>query len=856
MVAGAVILCPYCGHVQGGATDVCQSCSGRLTILDRRATQTGMGPWSIRDQSQPFFPGFEYDVLKKKLTSAKIGPTTLLRGPTTHQFWVPARQVPGVAHLKGLCHNCGSSADRNANSCAKCSCPYPAPGQRNELGLPWAAPAAVMHQFRAKNPTICPVCGENTPARDSCSACKTVFEPADAATALSLGPWYIRDTRAPFRPGHSHEYLSQLIDEGRLQETTVIRGPTSQQFWMMAKSVQGVSQLLGFCHKCGAAATAQQKQCNQCQSDFSAPTDPNILGLMYPTADIANEARKTLDLLRMQSQAPVQEIDHGVQLVPVDAVDAEDAQALMDEQPEDDYHADEGYYDDYYDDEPADFDNAEASAWEGPDVALAAASVSPAPSKLSAEAVAEAKEAAASQKEMEKMIQMLLLAVPLVVLVIVGLFFLAGRGGTTPKNGPPKPPKVAKNDPGIVDTKAYAEIKKLQAEAKAKYELIKDVDPADDFGVRIKKSSTRLSSAKRLAGLKKFADAKTILVSVSSEMDAIKSEAAARVSARNNKDLAQKARKSAKDANADELAAQTFADAEDDYLTGQDNFEDGKYAVSAAAYKKAADAFNTAAGGVLIITNANKAADAYKKRLTANYSANQLKLASPDGFKKVEQLAKDAEAAMISANYTQATAKFKQATTLVPQMEDALRKTLGVKYWAYYVGRISTEIMFQKAGEKAATPEQMGALEKGYKEMGLPAALFKKVPTGPDADYDTLKSVILDEAQIEIEAAIGIEASEAFGLAKDFKTVEVILDRLESNSKLSPLVVKQVDKIKISAQAAGFSPKFMLFLSKFQTSAKNLPNEGAINACKVMWSNMTGKLNVFETSVELVNTLK
>jgi len=848
MVAGAVILCPYCGHVQSGAAEGCQSCGGSLTMLDRRATQTGMGPWFVRDQNQPFFPGFEYDVLKKKLTSAKIGPTTLLRGPTTHQLWAPARAVPGVAHLKGLCHNCGASANPKSSSCDKCGSPFPSPRHRDELGLPWASPAEVIRQFRTKNPTLCPICGENTPSRDNCLACGTVFDPAEAATAISLGPWYIRDTRVPFRPGCSFDHLMKMIEEGRVQETTVMRGPSTQQFWVMAKNVQGVSQQFGSCFKCGAQCSRDQQQCPQCQASLMAPTETNRLGLMYPTAALAEEARKTLDLLRMQAEA--NPIDKDVQLVPVSD---DDADTLMEQEKE--YHGEEGYYDDYYDDEPAVFDEQEA-AWEGPpEEALAAVAVGPAPSKLSPEAVAEAREAAAAQKEMEKIWQMLLLSVPVVVLAIVGIYFLASGGGGTvdpEKNERPKA-KVADSTTdsgGPVNQKLMA-FRQLQQQAEAKYELVKGVDKA--FKPRLTKASNRMDGAKRLLRLEKYDDATKILNGVLTELDAIKSEAAQRVTAMNAKQAAQKARESAKAARADELAAQGWVDSEDKFLDGQDAFIDGKFDEAITAWKASAAGFTKARDGVLVIGVAKKAQEDYKKRLTEKYTLKQMNRAASDALKKVEAVAKDADTAMRSANYTSATTKYKQAASMVPQIEASIRKNLGVKYWAYNIGRVSTEIMFAMAAETPPTQAQLDELKKGYNEVGLPTNFFNKVPTGNDADYETLKSVILDEAQIQLEATVGIEASEAFGLAKDFKTVEVILDRLKSNSKLSGLVAKQVEKIRISAQAAGFSPKFILFLNKFETSAKQLPMEGAINVCNVMWSEMSKKLVNFDTAIELVN---
>src|SRR5690348_425633 len=100
-----LVLCPYCGHAQPAA-DRCEECRGLFEPLSRRATQISMGPWFIRDKANPFRPGCSYEVLRKQIAAGKIKPTTVLRGPTTRQFWSVARNVPGVAHLLGYCHRC------------------------------------------------------------------------------------------------------------------------------------------------------------------------------------------------------------------------------------------------------------------------------------------------------------------------------------------------------------------------------------------------------------------------------------------------------------------------------------------------------------------------------------------------------------------------------------------------------------------------------------------------------------------------------------------------------------------------------------------------------------------------------
>lgn len=129
-----LILCPYCGHAQYGG-ERCQACAGLFEPLSRRATQLAMGPWQIRDKNQPFRPGCCYDILKSMAKAGKIKSTTVMRGPTTRQFWSIARNVPGVAHLVGYCHACGNHVSPSDAKCGECHAIFREPRERDVLGL-------------------------------------------------------------------------------------------------------------------------------------------------------------------------------------------------------------------------------------------------------------------------------------------------------------------------------------------------------------------------------------------------------------------------------------------------------------------------------------------------------------------------------------------------------------------------------------------------------------------------------------------------------------------------------------------------------------------------------------------------
>lgn len=135
MTRTKLVICPYCGEAQpiGGC---CRACGGLFEPLSRQATHNAMGPWFVRDPDRPFRPGCSYETLVQMIERGQVTKYSILRGPTTRQFWTVARHVPGAAHLLGYCHACDGRVDPGDHGCPHCGVPFGAYLDRNYLGLP------------------------------------------------------------------------------------------------------------------------------------------------------------------------------------------------------------------------------------------------------------------------------------------------------------------------------------------------------------------------------------------------------------------------------------------------------------------------------------------------------------------------------------------------------------------------------------------------------------------------------------------------------------------------------------------------------------------------------------------------
>lgn len=128
------VLCPYCGRptILGAR---CEQCRGLLDPLSRQATQNAMGPWFIHDPTNPFRPGCSYEVIRDMARRGRIVAETVLRGPTTRQYWMTASRAPSIANLLGACHNCRKAVVQSAVACPACGADFSPEIDRQYLGL-------------------------------------------------------------------------------------------------------------------------------------------------------------------------------------------------------------------------------------------------------------------------------------------------------------------------------------------------------------------------------------------------------------------------------------------------------------------------------------------------------------------------------------------------------------------------------------------------------------------------------------------------------------------------------------------------------------------------------------------------
>lgn len=127
---------------------------------------------------------------------------------------------------------------------------------------------------------LCPYCGVVSGTVHRCTGCGGHLDALSRqATQNAMGPWYVRDEQQPHRPGCSYDTLSKLCEQGKVTTESVVRGPGTGQFWMLARRVPGIAHRLGVCHSCQAPAKPDEYACRACGALFAGERDRQHLGL-------------------------------------------------------------------------------------------------------------------------------------------------------------------------------------------------------------------------------------------------------------------------------------------------------------------------------------------------------------------------------------------------------------------------------------------------------------------------------------------------------------------------------------------------------------------------------------------------
>jgi hypothetical protein len=127
----------------------------------------------------------------------------------------------------------------------------------------------------------CVTCGQLVPrAATVCDYCEQdLTESMLEKMRAYAGPWFVLEHVRPF-PGVSLERIIRQIRRGAINETSIVRGPSTDFQWRFAVETPGLCRYFGRCWKCFERITPPDAQCSRCGAhlSFEAPRSSPPLG--------------------------------------------------------------------------------------------------------------------------------------------------------------------------------------------------------------------------------------------------------------------------------------------------------------------------------------------------------------------------------------------------------------------------------------------------------------------------------------------------------------------------------------------------------------------------------------------------
>lgn len=831
------VLCPYCGHHQKEGEEQCESCHGLFEPLSRTASQIAMGPWYVRNEDKPFLPGFSLALLRRLVAGGKITLDSVVRGPGTHQLWTRARYAHGVAHLLGVCHACGGEVDPRVKMCANCAATLPVGGDRDTLGLPTMPTQQAVGERLKLNGSLCPICASDAVADGRCNACDRVFSPVDRATRVTLGPWQLRDSKLPFGTGMSWVQLKQKIEAGEVSGDAIVRGPTTHQFFSVVRHTPDIAHLAGRCFQCASNVKPTDKACGNCGTSFAPSTPPDKLGLMFATDADAAAAQKRLD-------AQIAAINDPEIQKPVPAATPKSAPAQP--QPPTPVPAPTP---------PAGVPSGTpeptaplASTPEPPQPADAPVFESAAPPPK-----ARSRHAAASQKKTNPVV---FVFTGLITLIAFGsIFYVISQNASKPIDGeavvepPPEQP-----DPTYGDETANPAQTRNYNELVNRLQRLQEIEQTPRIKPLVDAVEKQFTVVDKLWKAGKITLATQQFPSVLDKLKPAEEVVRARETALVYKEDAAKLRAEAEDEDAPEIAPRQFDGAEKLVSEASGAFDKEEYEDAETKWGKAVEMYKLSMAYVKAEEKAASLRRRFDKDLVKVFTLQQIEAGGGSLLAEARKKIAAGEKLYDDGDYPDAVASYTEAHELIPPIELAVKRAIGVHYWAINTGYHAADMLLKRAAGEKIAEKNREDYAFCVNNLGLGTALADAVPGGDEPDFAALAKVVVEDTAAQIVSRRGADIEVSFKLGLQLRIFQQMLATdgdlltLHDDSKIRTTLTLLYKE----AKDASYPQSFIDRLDAIKAMLNVKPKFEAVRQARVAWAKLREDLGEFEKAMSLI----
>lgn len=660
--------------------------------------------------------------------------------------------------------------------------------------------------------TPCPYCGHTSEAAQAgrCSQCNGLFEPMSRkATQLAMGPWFVRDEQRPFMPGFSLAILQQQVSAGRITADTIVRGPSTNQFWMRADRTPGLSRLLGVCHECSSAVQPGDATCSTCKADLTLPDDVDKLGLAYVTQSDRDAAQQELSSKSTSKPKPSREpapskkedTDPSVLVDPDLLKPVEPKASTVEEQVED--------YEDAYAEED-EYEIVE-DLWHGE-------SATP-----------------RRRRKAKKGVDPLVLGMGVLLLctVAIGMVMLI-TSGPEPTETPDGTSTTGSNEEGDKPAtptiqRSAAQVASVRDAATDIASRLKEEGVPETYADRFGQASLLLDQAKQFekdqalnAAFQRYSEARAQLQSIEGEMVGWLEQEQTRLEIADIRKRVESLRKESAAAQAERWSPQSWGVGETAWKKAQGLLAAGKLAEAAEPLGEAENYFQMSLGRAQIALVAVEAQEALSQTMKRAFPEAKLNEHAPDLVRQFKAKREEGNQHMASQTYDDAERAYSDATDLLVRAVEAVELSQYRKVIAYDAGYRAAGVLLGVAAGDGIDSDGRSEMIGIYNKLLLEENPATTLVAGKDADYKEVAARLVHAARDAIAKRHGEPVQACYRAGFQTRIIEQTLATSRLTDGQKKRVHQSLGVFEEQATAAGWdTAKLMPALEAVRAANRN-----------------------------------
>lgn len=681
--------------------------------------------------------------------------------------------------------------------------------------------------------TPCPYCGHPHDTSDvtRCSNCNGLFEPlSQIATQLAMGPWFVRDEDRPFMPGFNEAILVQQVRAGRITANTIVRGPTTNQFWMNAADVQGVSRLMGTCHACHQAVEPTDTACQFCKADLSLPSDVDALGLKYTTDELRAAAQQEIAAGQAAQPAPKPAAQPkptpppaAPKTTPVAAASPSQSTTAptQPEQPA-----------------PPPAPPAQPAASDEDDNELTSAL---------AEDVWQAGPTQASRRRnRQKGPDPLALGMGVLLLCVIafGMLILLTSDGKSDDEEDANP--IAETEP----TRDSVDVSRISVPALVAYERLEQGEVPEEFADRyaeIEKLKKQAESDKASENFNDAYDAYKelgeLILPLESEIAQWQANEQAKAEATEVRARIEGLRKKAQDAEAERWAAKEWQDAQGTFDKADQLFVAGKYVEASDLFAQSESNYLAAENKALAGQVANRSRTELMDAMKAGGSEQTLRKFASDQIEAMLRLRAEADGFLNDQEYAKAEQAYNSALDTLKQAQQMVELARYKKYYAFEAGFQASGLMLSAARGDGVSSESQKSLAELFDKLRIlpnPAASIKP---GDEVGFTVAINPLVNDARDKITQQHGEEVQACYLIGFHASIIDQTLKTIELSDEQQKRIHQSLGTIEQEAIKAGWNINAVRpIIEQIRTTNRNAKLKQAPESTRAAWQNMIAPL--------------